>query len=82
MHFQVQFKGYRSLEAKIIAVADSASHMTDTVYIDMASRGEIEGAKAKLERDFRDEGLFPDLQEESRPLYEAWKKLLEAYPVS
>lgn len=69
-----------TLEAKIVAVADSASHMTDIVYIDMASRGEIEDAKAKLERDFRDKGLFPELQEESRALYEAWKRLLEAFP--
>ncbi len=69
-----------SLEAKILAVADSASHMTDIVYIDMAARGDKEGAKAKLERDFRDKGLFPELQKESRPLYEAWKKLLDVYP--
>lgn len=70
-----------TLEAKIVAVADSASHMTDIVYIDMASKGNIEDAKTKLERDFRDEGLFPELQRESRPLYEAWKKLLEIFSV-
>jgi hypothetical protein len=54
--------------------------MTDIVYIDMAARGDKEGAKAKLERDFRDKGLFPELQKESKPLYEAWKQLLEVYP--
>lgn len=70
----------QTLEARIVAVADSASHMTDIVYIDMASRGDIEDAKAKLERDFRDKGLFPEFKEESRPLYEAWKKLLEVFP--
>ncbi len=70
----------QTLEAKIVAVADSASHMTDIIYIDMASRGDIEDAKAKLERDFRDKGLFPEFQEESKALYEAWKRLLEVFP--
>lgn len=68
-------------EAKIIASADSASHLTDTVYIDMCNRGERENAIAKLERDIRDVGsFFPELDRKMKPLYEAWRKLLGVYP--
>ena len=69
-----------TLEAKIVAVADSASHMTDIVYIDMSNRGEVEKVKGKLERDYRDTGLFPELQSLVKPLYIAWKNLLDIYP--
>ncbi len=69
-------------EAKILAVSDSASHMTDTVYIEMANRGEREAAMAKLERDLRDVSLFPDLRQKMTSLYEAWKNLLSVYPNS
>lgn len=69
-----------SIEAKILAVADSASHMTDIVYIDMFNRGDFEAGLGKLERDFRDVGLFPELQTDMTPLYEAWRKLLGVYP--
>lgn len=71
-----------TIEAKVLAVADSASHMTDIVYIDMANRGDLEGAKAKLERDYRDISLFPELKEEIAPLYQAWTKLLGVWPNS
>lgn len=70
-----------TLEARILAASDSASHMTDTVYIDMASRGDIEEAKAKLERDYRDIGIFPEFRNNLTELYEAWKKLLEVFPL-
>lgn len=69
-----------TIEAKILAVSDSASHMTDTVYIEMANRGERELALAKLERDLRDVSLFPELREKMIPLYQAWKNLLSIYP--
>ncbi len=69
-----------SLEAKILAVADSASHMTDIVYLDMFSRGDYELALGKLERDYRDVGIFPELQQTIKPLYDAWKQLLSVYP--
>lgn len=69
-----------SSEAKILAVSDSASHMTDSVYSDFAARGEVTAAKEKLERDFRDVGLLPEVQNEIKSLYEAWKRLLEVYP--
>lgn len=70
----------QSLEAKILAVADSASHLTDSVYTDFAKRGELRQAQEKLERDFRDIGLIPQVQKEITPLYIAWKKLLEVFP--
>jgi len=70
----------QTIEAKILAVSDSASHMTDTVYIEMANRGERETALAKLGRDLRDVSLFPELREEIMPLYQGWKGLLTVYP--
>jgi len=69
-----------SIEAQILAVADSASHMTDIVYIDMSNRGEFEDALGKLERDYRDVGILPKFQESLKPLYDSWKQLLEVYP--
>ncbi len=69
-----------TIEAKILAVSDSASHITDTVYIEMANRGEKEAALAKLERDLRDVSLFPELKTEMNSLYEAWRALLSIYP--
>lgn len=70
----------KTLEAKILAAADSVSHMTDFCYIDMVSSKSRELAIEKLERDYRDAGLLPELQKEITPLYEAWKKLLSVYP--
>jgi len=69
-----------TIEAKILAVSDSASHMTDTVYIEMANRGDREAAIAKLERDLRDIFIFPELRKEIMSLYQGWKSLLIAYP--
>jgi len=70
----------KSLEAKILAAADSVSHMTEINYIVHLSDGLRDYALAKLERDYRDAGLFPELQKEITPLYKAWKKLLSVYP--
>jgi len=67
-------------EAKIIATADSLSHMTDGCYIGMAIDGKKDLALGKLERDYRDAGLFPEIRKDITPLYEAWKKLLKVYP--
>lgn len=69
-----------TIEAKILVAADSASHMTDINYIVHASDGLKKYALEKLERDYKDIGLFSELQEELTPLYEAWKQLLSAYP--
>lgn len=70
----------KTIEAKIVAAADSASHMTDIVYIDMANRGDRKLALEKLERDIRDVGVFPELRKKMIPLYQNWKNLLEVYP--
>jgi len=70
-----------TIEAKIIAFSDSASHMTDTLYLAMAKKGsfDIKTILEKLERDYRDISIFPEMTQELKPLYESWKKLLEAY---
>ncbi len=71
----------QSIEAKIIAAADSASHLTDIVYADMVSRGDgKDTALAKLERDYRDVSIFAELQKELTDLYEAWKNLINVFP--
>ncbi len=69
-----------TLEAKILAAADSASHMTDINYIVHISDGLRDYTLAKLERDYRDVGLFPELKKEITPLYKAWRELLSVYP--
>jgi len=67
-------------EAKVLAVADSISHLTDFNYIVHCQEGEKRYALSKIERDYRDIGLFPKLQREITPLYRAWKKLLNVFP--
>lgn len=69
-----------TIEAKILATADSLSHMTDGCYMGMVIDGKKDLALGKLERDYRDVGLFPKIKKEIAPLYRAWKKLLETYP--
>ncbi|KKR21501.1 MAG: hypothetical protein UT48_C0007G0022 [Parcubacteria group bacterium GW2011_GWE2_39_37] len=70
-------------EAKIIAFIDSASHMTDTMYLDIVREDKNNKAEprvfAKMERDFRDLSWFPEVQKDLSELYDSWKKLLEAY---
>jgi hypothetical protein len=72
-----------SLEAKIVACLDSASHMTEPMYLDMArddkkNKREFR-AYAKMDRDYRDLGAFPEIQNELTDLYESWKDLVRAY---
>lgn len=71
-----------SIDAKIIAFSDSASHMTDTMYLDMVrvnEEGKFPRTYAKIERDYRDLAMFPEMQEELSELYKSWKVLLKAY---
>lgn len=68
-----------SIEAKIFACADSASHMTDIIYIDMVRQGKFEAVTAKIERDFRDIGMFPEVQKMLAPVYDVWKKFVIEY---
>lgn len=71
------------IEAKIIACSDSASHMTDSMYFDMAKDDKENNHEfrvyAKMERDFRDLGAFPEIQNELKELFEVWKKLIQIY---
>ncbi|MEI6627171.1 MAG: HD domain-containing protein [bacterium] len=72
-----------SLEAKIVAFIDSASHMTDVVYFKMAKdskegRGNF-SVFGKMERDMRDLAAFPEIQAKITGLFNAWKNLIEEY---
>jgi hypothetical protein len=72
-----------TVEARILAAADSASHMTDFVYIMMLGQDHVDkkGVLAKLDRDYRDVQWLPDeLKQELKPLYAAWKDLILAFP--
>jgi HD superfamily phosphodiesterase len=72
-----------TIEAKIVACADSASHMTQQMYFAIS----IHDKEAKrpfrayetMDRDYRDLAAFPELQKELKPLYDAWKALIKAY---
>lgn len=70
-------------EAKIIAFIDSISHMTDFVYLDIAKCDKETGSPcrsfAKMERDLRDLGLFPEIQKNMLGIYNAWKNLITEY---
>ena len=69
-------------EAKILAAADSASHITDIVYIHMLNDGNSkESVLNKLERDIRDTQSLPiPLKEELVPLHNAWRELIHVFP--
>lgn len=72
-----------SLEAKLLVFADSASHMTDSIYFDMAKKDKERRRKfrayAKLNRDVMDISVFPRVQSKLRRLHVAWMGLLRAY---
>ncbi len=73
----------KTLEAKIIAFIDSASHFTDFVYLDMAKENKSNKDKfkafGKIDRDYRDLSFFPEIKEQLTDLYNAWKILLKAF---
>lgn len=68
-----------TLEAKIFACADSASHMTDICYLDIAQTGRFKYLSGKIERDYRDVSLFPEIQRLLTPLHESWRDLIKNY---
>ena len=39
-----------------------------------------ENVLEKIERDYRDIDILPEIKNQLEPLYIAWKKLLEVYP--
>lgn len=73
----------QTIEAKIVSCADSASHMTDSMYMNIAHDDkELKQdfrAYAKIDRDFRDVAAFPEVKKALNPVYCAWKKLLQEY---
>ncbi len=76
----------KTKEAKCVACSDSASHLTDYVYLRMMidartiNDKQLAGyARDKLERDYDDLSFFPHIQKELTPLYLAWKRLLSEY---
>lgn len=69
-----------TIEAKILAVADSVSHLYAGPYINMKHKFGKEAVLGKLKRDYRDIGLIPGLKKKLTPLYKAWKNLLEIIP--
>lgn len=69
-----------TIEAKMLLVIDSASHLIDGPYINMKKTYGKEYVQGKLERDYRDMALLPEVKTELAPLYEAWKNLLEVLP--
>ncbi len=73
----------KSLEARIIAAADSASHITDSMYFKMAKQDLKEKtnfrAYAKIKRDARDIKAFPELHKKLDKLVKKWTELLKIY---
>jgi HD superfamily phosphodiesterase len=69
-------------EARILAAADSASHLTDIVYIYMLNAGNSRNeVLAKLERDIRDVQSLPEpLRDQLVPLQDAWRNLISIFP--
>ena len=68
-----------TLEAKILACADSASHMTGIVYMDMLTTHQVEDVLAKLERDYRDVSVLPEVKRLLYPIYHLWINMLTEY---
>lgn len=73
----------QSIEAKIVACADSASHMTDSIYMDMARDDKMLKQDfrvyEKMKRDFRDVMVFPEVRLILAPLHRAWQKVIKEY---
>jgi HD superfamily phosphodiesterase len=67
-----------TIEAKILAVADSASHLISKAYFEVGAKFGKEAALGKLDRDFRDIGIFPELRQELDQFYLSWKEIISA----
>lgn len=66
-----------TLEAKMIACIDSASHFTDPLmYMSILSVGKYEYLEGKIERDYRDVQWFPKIRDKITPFYDVFKKLI------
>jgi HD superfamily phosphodiesterase len=73
-----------TIEAKILVAADSASHMTDTVYITMLEQKHTtkQDILDKLERDLRDIKKYIPLEfnTEIQQYYTCWKDYITNFP--
>lgn len=69
-----------TLESKILAVANSASHMTDFYYIIMASSLSKEIALKKFKKDCQIIKFLPNIEKEIKIFCKAWKELFDIYP--
>ncbi len=69
-----------TLEAKILAVANSVSHMTDFYYLTMADKISKKVAMDKLKRDCESLDFLPKIKKENKRFCKAWKELLRIYP--
>jgi HD superfamily phosphodiesterase len=65
-----------TIEAKILAAADSASHFTSKAYFDVGAKFGKEAALGKLNRDYRDIGIFPELRGELEQFYVSWEEII------
>lgn len=63
-----------TIEAKILAAADSASHFTGKDYPYLISIGKIEYLKGKIQRDYNDLDPFPNLKQTLTPHYNSWRQ--------
>lgn len=65
-----------TLEAKLMVAIDSASHFTGTLYMFLFNYGKgLDYIIDKIERDYADLNIFPEIQKTLHPVYESWKKL-------
>lgn len=71
-----------TIEAKIIAAADSASHLTDIFYVIMLNQGlPKQELIDKIDRDLRDiQSLPKELLDQLTPLGDVWKQVVNAFP--
>jgi len=76
----------QSKEAKLVACCDSASHLTDYVYLSILTDARLNNSKEladyafdKLERDYKDLSEFPEIKKKLTPIYIKWKELLKEY---
>jgi len=68
-----------TIEAKILAISDSLSHMTDSIYFELIELESIDFVLDKLDRDYRDKSLLKlSFSGQIDTLYQSWKSLLLA----
>ena len=68
-----------TIEAKIIAFSDSASHMTDIMYLTMIENWLSDMVLEKLDRDYRDLNLLSEMKPQLENIYHSWKSLINDY---